>query len=82
MSGWATCSVCPPNNGKRRRPSAEPSHRHAPQLLPELISRHAQQQPDAIAVQCAGESLTYAELERQANRLAQCLIAHGAGRKW
>ncbi|GLH20901.1 non-ribosomal peptide synthetase [Pseudomonas atacamensis] len=59
--------------------SAEPAHRHESRLLPELISRHAQQQPDAIAVQCAGESLTYAELERQANRLAQCLITHGAG---
>ena len=47
--------------------------------MPELISRHAQQQPQAIALQCAGMNLSYAELEHRANRLAHCLIEHGAG---
>jgi amino acid adenylation domain-containing protein/non-ribosomal peptide synthase protein (TIGR01720 family) len=59
--------------------SAEPPADHQPQLLPELISRHAMNQPEAIAVQCAGQSLSYGELERRANRLAHCLIEHGAG---
>ena len=59
--------------------SAEPVHSHQAALLPELISRHAQQQPQAIALQCAGMSLSYAELELRANRLAHCLIEHGAG---
>ncbi|PAU57235.1 non-ribosomal peptide synthase/polyketide synthase [Pseudomonas sp. PICF141] len=59
--------------------SAEPPADHQPQLLPELISRHALTQPEAIAVQCAGLSLSYGELERRANRLAHCLIEHGAG---
>jgi amino acid adenylation domain-containing protein/non-ribosomal peptide synthase protein (TIGR01720 family) len=59
--------------------SAEPAHTHQAALLPELISRHAQQQPQAIALQCAGMNLTYAELEQRANRLAHCLIEHGAG---
>ncbi|BCY14200.1 non-ribosomal peptide synthetase [Actinoplanes sp. L3-i22] len=35
--------------------------------------------PDAVAVRCAGRSLTYAELDRQANRLARRLLAAGAG---
>ncbi|TBU87892.1 non-ribosomal peptide synthase/polyketide synthase [Phytopseudomonas dryadis] len=59
--------------------SAEPAHSHQSALLPELISRHARQQPQAIALQCAGLSLNYAELEQRANRLAHCLIEHGAG---
>jgi amino acid adenylation domain-containing protein/non-ribosomal peptide synthase protein (TIGR01720 family) len=59
--------------------SAEPTSTHLPQLLPELISRHAQERPDAVAVQCAEQSLTYADLERRANRLAHCLIEQGAG---
>ena len=59
--------------------SAEPQASHQPALLPELISRHAQQQPQAIALQCGERRLSYGELEQQANRLAHCLIEHGAG---
>ena len=59
--------------------SAEPPSDHQPQLLPELIGRHAVTQPEAIAVQCGGLSLSYGELERRSNRLAHCLIEHGAG---
>ncbi|WP_432219107.1 non-ribosomal peptide synthase/polyketide synthase [Pseudomonas kribbensis] len=59
--------------------SAEPVSSHEPVLLPQLISRHAQRQPEAIALQCAGLSLSYAELEQRANRLAHCLTEHGAG---
>ncbi|MFJ4153182.1 amino acid adenylation domain-containing protein, partial [Pseudomonas sp. NPDC089752] len=50
-----------------------------PQLLPVLIQRQAQAQPHAIAVQCAGASLSYDELDARANRLAHALQAQGAG---
>ncbi|UWF47514.1 non-ribosomal peptide synthase/polyketide synthase [Pseudomonas sp. N3-W] len=59
--------------------SAAPAAEHQATLLPQLISQHAVNQPEAIALQCAGLSLSYAELEQRANRLAHCLIAHGAG---
>ena len=49
------------------------------QLLPELIRQQALERPQAIAVQCAGESLSYGELEARANRLAHALHAQGAG---
>ena len=48
-------------------------------LLAELIAGHAVQRPDAIAVTCAGSQLTYAELDRRANRLAHHLLAQGVG---
>ena len=44
----------------------------------ELLARHAAEQPTAPAVQDARESLTYAELDARANRLARVLLAHGA----
>ncbi|MDM3885477.1 amino acid adenylation domain-containing protein [Pseudomonas sp. BCRC 81390] len=47
-------------------------------LLAEQIARHAMDCPDAVAVVCAGQQLTYRELEQRANRLAHRLIAVGA----
>jgi amino acid adenylation domain-containing protein len=38
---------------------------------------HAAVQPEAIAVQHLGETITYRELDRQANRLATFLAQHG-----
>ncbi len=35
--------------------------------------------PEAVAITCAGRSLTYRELDEAANRLAHLLIGHGAG---
>ena len=48
-------------------------------LLAQVIEQHASQRPDAIAVSCAGVTLSYAELESRANRLAQYLISQGIG---
>nr|WP_225778800.1 non-ribosomal peptide synthetase [Pseudomonas sp. Marseille-Q3773] len=47
-------------------------------LLAEQIAVHATACPDAVAVVCAGQQLTYRELEEKANRLAHRLIALGA----
>ena len=49
-------------------------------LLQQAISAQAEHRPEAPAVQLHGESLTYAELETAANRLARQLRAIGAGR--
>ncbi|MBB2917404.1 non-ribosomal peptide synthetase [Cupriavidus alkaliphilus] len=54
-----------------RHVAAEPAHRR--------IQRHAEQQPQAIALRHGDTTLTYGELERRANRLAHRLIALGVG---
>ncbi|OIJ87334.1 peptide synthetase [Streptomyces sp. MUSC 14] len=41
---------------------------------------HAAATPDALAVVCAGEQVTYAELDARANRFAHFLAARGHGR--
>jgi nonribosomal peptide synthetase DhbF len=47
--------------------------------VPEWVEEQAARTPDATAVECEGEMLSYAELNRKANRLARYLIANGAG---
>ncbi|WP_053735801.1 non-ribosomal peptide synthetase [Nocardia sp. NRRL S-836] len=47
--------------------------------LPELFAEQAARTPDAVAVTCDGEHLTYAELDARANRLAHALAERGAG---
>ncbi|MGX4687703.1 amino acid adenylation domain-containing protein [Streptomyces sp. JNUCC 63] len=47
--------------------------------LPELFETQAARAPQAPAVVFEGETLTYAEVNARANRLAHLLIAHGAG---
>ncbi|HWM03467.1 MAG TPA: condensation domain-containing protein, partial [Actinophytocola sp.] len=47
--------------------------------LTEVFAEQVRRAPDAVAVTCAGESLTYAELNARANRLAHRLLAMGAG---
>ncbi|WP_409520693.1 amino acid adenylation domain-containing protein, partial [Pseudomonas sp.] len=59
--------------------SAAPGDAWQVQPLVELIARHAEQRPQALAVQCAGQQLDYLQLERSANRLANRLQALGAG---
>ncbi|NUT37524.1 MAG: amino acid adenylation domain-containing protein [Hamadaea sp.] len=49
------------------------------QSLADVFERQAAETPERIAVICGGESVTYAELNRRANRLAHHLIARGAG---
>src|SRR5262249_13020298 len=47
----------------------------------DLVSERARRSPDAVAVVCQEESLTYSELDARANRLAHWLIARGGGRE-
>ncbi|WP_445234360.1 amino acid adenylation domain-containing protein, partial [Duganella rhizosphaerae] len=49
------------------------------QLLHQLFEAQATAQPDAIALECDGERLGYAELNRRANQLAHHLLAMGVG---
>jgi amino acid adenylation domain-containing protein len=45
----------------------------------ELFERQVERMPGSIAVECDGETLTHAELDRRANRLAHYLRRLGAG---
>ncbi|MFG2169734.1 amino acid adenylation domain-containing protein, partial [Micromonospora chersina] len=47
--------------------------------VPELIAGQADERPTAVAVVCDGRTMTYAEIDAAANRLAHHLIAAGAG---
>lgn len=48
-------------------------------LIHKLIEAQAARSPEAIALVCEDRSLTYRELDRQANRVARELMARGAG---
>ncbi|MFH8768881.1 non-ribosomal peptide synthase/polyketide synthase [Streptomyces sp. NPDC017958] len=48
-------------------------------LIPRMIEEQAARTPGAPAVSDAAGTLTYAELNERANRLARLLVRHGAG---
>ncbi|MEV8371264.1 amino acid adenylation domain-containing protein [Kribbella sp. NPDC056861] len=47
--------------------------------LPAWFETQARATPDAVAVACGTDSLSYGELNARANRLARVLVGHGAG---
>ncbi|MBD8093605.1 non-ribosomal peptide synthetase [Pseudomonas fluorescens] len=51
----------------------------AERLVHELFADRARENPNAVAVKFDTQTLTYGELDRQANRLAHALIARGVG---
>ncbi|WFE60245.1 non-ribosomal peptide synthetase [Micromonospora sp. WMMD712] len=59
--------------------TAHPLGGPAPRTLAGLVEAQARRTPDAVAVRCGDEELTYAGLDAAANRLAHLLIARGAG---
>jgi len=46
-------------------------------LLPDWLARCAEKRPQHLAVQCEGVQWSFAELDRQATRLARQLAATG-----
>ncbi|MEV7835687.1 amino acid adenylation domain-containing protein [Streptomyces albidoflavus] len=50
-----------------------------PGTLHSQVAERASEQPDAVAVVCGEDALTYGELDRSANQLAHHLISLGAG---
>jgi amino acid adenylation domain-containing protein len=45
----------------------------------QLFEAQAERNADVIAIECEGQSLSYDQLNRRANRLARLLVQHGVG---
>ncbi|WP_328901602.1 amino acid adenylation domain-containing protein [Streptomyces sp. NBC_00441] len=58
---------------------AGPARAFPDATLPELFAAQAARTPDAVAVVCGAETVTYAGLDVRAGRLAAALVAKGAG---
>src|SRR5215475_6984096 len=50
-----------------------------PELLHTYFERQAMLRPDHAAVECRGETLTYAQLDRLSNQIARHLRSRGVG---
>lgn len=65
--------------------SGQPARRveeEAPLRLPiELFAERVQAQPHAEAIRCGSQVLSYAQLDRASDRIAQALLARGIGRE-
>lgn len=67
----ASAKILESINSTERKFENIPAHR--------FFERHAAENPNQTAVICNGRSLSYDEMNRQANRLAHRLIEYGAG---
>ena len=52
---------------------------YAPETVDALFAAQAARTPDAVAVECGAERLSYAELERRAGGVAEALRSRGVG---
>jgi amino acid adenylation domain-containing protein len=50
-------------------------------LVQDFLQESARRLPDKVALVCADQRLTYAQIDAQADRLANALIHHGVGRR-
>ncbi|WP_166654424.1 condensation domain-containing protein, partial [Tahibacter aquaticus] len=64
----------------RRQGQGPASRAHRADSLALQIARQAQRTPQAVAVRCGAQQLSYAQLDARANRLAHALLARGLGR--
>ncbi|WP_429002887.1 AMP-binding protein [Xanthomonas sacchari] len=78
-------SACPPGHARRRRAPAVAGRLQChgtdyphDRLIHQLFEEQAARTPQALAV-CDTQTLTYAELDARANRLAHSLIGLGVG---
>ncbi|MBM7442879.1 amino acid adenylation domain-containing protein/FkbM family methyltransferase [Streptomyces sp. HB132] len=59
--------------------SDTPAHDMAAETLPDLFAAQVARTPDAVALVSGDDSMTYAELDARAHRMARSLVAKGAG---
>ncbi|AEH46247.1 amino acid adenylation domain protein [Parageobacillus thermoglucosidasius C56-YS93] len=57
----------------------ETAHPHPEESFLQLFEKQAERIPEAIAVICEDQALSYTELNQQANRLAHFLMEYGVG---
>lgn len=76
----ADIDVVPPEERQRVLFGWNDTARAFPEQLriQELFEQRVERQPDAPAIEMQGERMTYAELDREANRIANTLRARGA----
>ena len=68
-----------PRRGARRHlPPRRGARRH---LLHQMIDEAAMRRPEAPAIRCDGETLSYEQLARRSNRLARVLLDTGLERQ-
>lgn len=58
---------------------SNPGHAQSPRLLHHFFEEQAALRPEATAVEFQNDSVTYRDLDRQANRIARALAVRGVG---
>src|SRR3979409_127716 len=68
-----------PDDENRVHLHASPVQSEKRQAIHELFERQAARAPDAVALSFEAERLTFAQLNRRANRIGHYLLSQGAG---